>query len=67
MTTKLTYCGSVIAEFGTDRGISIDDAIRLLGGVILHDTEPFDPNVEIDGVPYYYDDLDIVYDHDDDE
>ena len=65
MTTKLTYGGSVIAELGADRGISIDDAIRLLGGVILHDTEPFDPNVKINGVLYYSDDLDIVYDHDD--
>ena len=46
----------VIAEIKTNRGMTLDEAIELVGEIHSENTEE---NVEIDGNWYYYDDLEL--------
>lgn len=45
----------IVARIVTNRSMTLDEAIELVGRI---DNEATDENVEIDGVWYYYDDLD---------
>lgn len=50
----------VVAEILTNHSMSLDEAIELVGSFIPQE-DPWDTNVEIDGVEYFSDDLDLVF------
>lgn len=53
------YDGAVLAEIATNRSMSLDEAISLVGEIHPEEQEE---NVEISGKSYYYDDPDLVFD-----
>ena len=55
----VNYDGTVVAEIATNRSMSLDEAISLVGEIHAEEQEE---NVEIGGKWYYYDDLDLVCD-----
>ena len=64
MISKST--GEVVGRIFTDRGMTLDAYIELLGGEIICNEadDRFDQdgeNVIIDGKRYYYDDLEVRY------
>lgn len=50
----------VIAEMTATKGLTIEEVVEILDGEIHNENE--DENVLIDGVWYYYDDLDYITD-----
>lgn len=55
----VNYDGTVLAEIATNRSMSLDEAISLVGEIHPEEQEE---NVEIGGKWYYYDDLELVFD-----
>lgn len=53
-----TATNTTICEIVSNHSMTLEEAIECAGGEILNATED---NVIIDGVPYCYDDLDLVY------
>lgn len=51
--------GEVVAEIITNHGMTLDEAISLVGSFIDQEYSD-DPNVEINGTEYWSDDLDII-------
>lgn len=50
----------VIAEMTATKGLTIEEVVEIMDGEIYNENE--DENVLIDGVWYYYDDLDYISD-----
>lgn len=53
-----TVTNEVVAAINTNRSMTLDEAIELVGEII---PEAENENVVIDGKEYYYDDLEMVY------
>lgn len=53
-----TFTGETVCEIVTNHSMCIDEAISLVGEIFPENEEE---NVLIDGVWYYYDDLDMIY------
>ena len=53
-----TVTNEVVATITTNRSMTLDEAIELVGEVI---PEAENENVVIDGKEYYYEDLEMVY------
>ena len=53
-----TVTNEVVATITTNRSMTLDEAIELVGEII---PEAENENVVIDGKEYYYEDLEMVY------
>lgn len=53
--------GKTVANIIATNGMTLDDAIRLVGGTIHEEANGFDENVEIRGEWYCYDDLNMDF------